>query len=1339
MDTQKLHDLIDKVIGKKGPLRVPAYWMWRVLNAIIEVLQKAFSKIGDVTNSVEDVKKSLIEIANNSEELAKVPSMTYEELVQLASHSELNPGKLYLINDYRITTTKVYDVTNDVYFSGSDDTAKSILVRALSSSTLSNEAYLIPGGPCKYVLHRDIYKCHWVPLEGEVDFTALDGSGTEIRYTYVGLSSDNSPKFQRDDGTYVTSNNSINQSINPGDKIILSLENGTYVHSVTVKSVNDPFRGGIYQYTANLHNVTIPCDPSLVWSSNEGTTYSVIRADILYQNVASLYMGSRLVAKRFVFPKVSLTPLYSSNTLYVISGIYHIGENCNNVILSPYMPTTMLVGNNCENIKLYSKAEIKSNCSNITVQYHRIYTRELVQFREYCNNITIPSGARSNFIFKGYNSNISLIVSDSVESVSNTFIFNEGVSDITVYLDSVGVSGKVLNVFKGEDGQAIIIPASSMGEAINTITRSGDGTKFLSDDGIYKPITPATVVDEATGDNLDSMLPFKLVIDDISTPISSENFNKLKAAMLANRPIYIITGGIACIALVTPATEGSRLIATILVPRMDSTVMCIVMAFLPDDVPVILTEPDNPTYMVKAGQGINIEQDGTISCTLDTNPFITGSTLPSEGVVGKIYLIPSTVTGEQNVMVEYIWVNGAWEKLGEFKTDIDLSAYALKTEVPAVVDNLTEGGATKALSAEQGKVLNAEVAQLSQRHLIPDTYTRTDGVEGGKTTQEAFLFRYEAGNALSITLLNIGENTSVNIILNYDDGSNTRLSTVGINSEKVVIPEKDIVSIGYYASKACEITIQIKNNSAISINDLEIEGQKRLGAINADSYEFKSTNLVRSGSSQYKVFPFSHLAGKPLFVKLISPATVTLVATFSDGTTGILKQSLNVSDSEIIIVPDKEIAYLGYYISTTFGSTVEVTLYLRGNYAMIEQINNRIGLLTVVNSQSNLYDASNVITGYEVYTNGKPAVQANSAYIKLAIEDAFGAGLTIKGLPAVSTGLTSRYWSFMDINNNVIKTGVFTQNSDATQYVIIPNNAKYFLLSIYQRVSGDKPNIEDISIIYGVDEQTNSLLLKTENLDVQLKAPKQYSIAIFGDSITETDSITFVSENEPYTTNINYLVRSNWPKFMLLGIDSRLRVSEMRNYANSGASFENHNTGTPRQYLAFQISEMLADLSAPEGGYYYGKGFQPDIVIISCGTNDIADSSTYDSAMSKTVYYTDGSIDVEATLQNLDTENSFSEAVRYAFMKIRSIFPNALCFYCTPIQRKSQETPPQILDAAKALAKRYAFNIVDCNSDSVITRENSSIFLSDGLHPNLDGQKILAKFIVKSIVSSLIE
>ena len=79
-----------------------------------------------------------------------------------------------------------------------------------------------------------------------------------------------------------------------------------------------------------------------------------------------------------------------------------------------------------------------------------------------------------------------------------------------------------------------------------------------------------------------------------------------------------------------------------------------------------------------AGFGISISS-GEISSTLDTNPFIVVSSLPSSGVKDKIYIVPSKNPETGNLTDEWIWNGSSWELLGASK--VDLSDYATESWV----------------------------------------------------------------------------------------------------------------------------------------------------------------------------------------------------------------------------------------------------------------------------------------------------------------------------------------------------------------------------------------------------------------------------------------------------------------------------------------------------------------------------------------------------------------------------------------------------------------------------------------------------------------------------------
>ena len=80
----------------------------------------------------------------------------------------------------------------------------------------------------------------------------------------------------------------------------------------------------------------------------------------------------------------------------------------------------------------------------------------------------------------------------------------------------------------------------------------------------------------------------------------------------------------------------------------------------------------------KTVNGASIKGEGDI--TIDLSLYKVVSSLPATDIDdNKIYLVANTETvpdGELNKYVEYMHVSGKWEKVGEFKTAVDLTPYA---------------------------------------------------------------------------------------------------------------------------------------------------------------------------------------------------------------------------------------------------------------------------------------------------------------------------------------------------------------------------------------------------------------------------------------------------------------------------------------------------------------------------------------------------------------------------------------------------------------------------------------------------------------------------------------
>ncbi|MBF4456783.1 SGNH/GDSL hydrolase family protein [Acinetobacter sp. SK-43] len=369
-----------------------------------------------------------------------------------------------------------------------------------------------------------------------------------------------------------------------------------------------------------------------------------------------------------------------------------------------------------------------------------------------------------------------------------------------------------------------------------------------------------------------------------------------------------------------------------------------------------------------------------------------------------------------------------------------------------------------------------------------------------------------------------------------------------------------------------------------------------------------------------------------------------------------------------------------------------------------------------VAGSKNLFDKSRVQTGFEIYSDGSIKAQTSSIISDI---------ISVKGLSNITiSGLVAnpeivRYCRFLDASNNVLSVTSIAQNAiQAT--IAVPVDAAGFQFSIKQR-STATPDLNIIQLESGTNVTTYEAYVRgfntLNNIPVAIPAQStaQASRAfgakylMFGDSITQTSNV-----DTGDVTSSTY--RSNWPKFA----KDQLKMGGFKNYARSGASFlETGPSQTDWQKISYQVQTAITNAE------------NPDVIVLACGTNDAnIKLGTYDTAMSKAI------ADLDRTYT--------AEAMRWALYKIKENFPNAVCFYCTQLQRADVETTDR--DTANnlmvKLAKRYGFNIIDCMNESGIIKDfeiwqANGRYLSDGLHPNIAGQQVQANLIVSNIIERM--
>lgn len=134
----------------------------------------------------------------------------------------------------------------------------------------------------------------------------------------------------------------------------------------------------------------------------------------------------------------------------------------------------------------------------------------------------------------------------------------------------------------------------------------------------------------------------------------------------------------------------------------------------------------------------------------------------------------------------------------------------------------------------------------------------------------------------------------------------------------------------------------------------------------------------------------------------------------------------------------------------------------------------------------------------------------------------------------------------------------------------------------------------------------------------------------------------------------------------------------------------------------------------------------PDIIILSYGTNDISDESVIG--------------DANTVLQQKDLSKvdllTIAGAVRWCIETLRTNFPDAKLYIALPIQAKSEtknEGNLKKIAAIKKVCDGMAVTYFDCYAECGITKENESEYLRDGLHPNEDGSVVHAGYIINKL------
>ncbi len=140
-----------------------------------------------------------------------------------------------------------------------------------------------------------------------------------------------------------------------------------------------------------------------------------------------------------------------------------------------------------------------------------------------------------------------------------------------------------------------------------------------------------------------------------------------------------------------------------------------------------------------------------------------------------------------------------------------------------------------------------------------------------------------------------------------------------------------------------------------------------------------------------------------------------------------------------------------------------------------------------------------------------------------------------------------------------------------------------------------------------------------------------------------------------------------------------------------------------------------------------GKFPPPDVFVFSLGTNDTNPGSASEALKGKT----------------LDEVNltTMAGGARWAIQTITERFPACRVFLCTPIQTGSEERNKANLQKIAILRKvcqAFSVQVIDCYSECGISEKyevwgGRGRYLKDGLHPDVEGQQLMGRYIAKEI------
>lgn len=137
-----------------------------------------------------------------------------------------------------------------------------------------------------------------------------------------------------------------------------------------------------------------------------------------------------------------------------------------------------------------------------------------------------------------------------------------------------------------------------------------------------------------------------------------------------NKNVNIVTAGTYELPPATTTTLGGIIVGDNLSVTSNGTLSAIV--------------PTNNNQLTNGAGYQTASEVSSAIAAAKLGAFVIVDTLPETGDAGTIYLVPKSPTQTNNGYYEYMYINNAWEKIGD--TEIDLSGYLKKTDITEITN-----------------------------------------------------------------------------------------------------------------------------------------------------------------------------------------------------------------------------------------------------------------------------------------------------------------------------------------------------------------------------------------------------------------------------------------------------------------------------------------------------------------------------------------------------------------------------------------------------------------------------------------------------------------------------